>query len=135
MDNAIQVCSACASVGDEADNYCRQCGKALTGTQVPARVDTRTAVARRERAPLPAPVKRAVTAVAIGTALQIGTKLAGRYVAKQAGKSAVKALKASNPRSKKAVEPVEEPAAISPYEGAVAVSETFTIRRVWLRRD
>ncbi len=135
MDNAIQVCTTCAAVADEADNYCRQCGKALTGAQLPARVDTSTALARRERAPLPAPVKRAVAAVAIGTALQIGTRLAGRYVAKQAGKSAVKALKASNPRSRKAVEPVEEPTAVSPYEGAVAVSETFTIRRVWMRRE
>lgn len=135
MDNAIQVCSTCAAVGDEIDNYCRQCGKALTGSQLPARVDSNTAVTRRERTPLPTPVKRAVTAVAIGTALQIGTKLAGRYVAKQAGKSAVKALKSSNTRSKKAVEQADEPAASAPYEGAVAVSETLTVRRVWIRRD
>jgi hypothetical protein len=77
-------------------------------------------------------VKRAVAAVAIGTAVQVGAKLAGRYMAKQAGKKAVSSLKPTV--AKKAAAPVAKANPTAPFDDAVAVSESFTVRRVWIRR-
>jgi predicted amidophosphoribosyltransferase len=131
MDNTIQLCASCDSVADGDDNFCRQCGAPLVGQRLPAKVDNRRALMRPERRPVPAPVKRAVAAVAIGTAVQVGAKLAGRYMAKQAGKKAVATLK-SAPR--KAAAPVARTNQAAPFDDAVAVSESFTVRRVWIRR-
>jgi hypothetical protein len=92
----------------------------------------------RQRAQLPAPVRRAVTAVAIGAALQVGVSLAGRYLAAQAAKSAVNAaVRSPKPvrvtRARQAPARTETPAA-NPLDDAAAVSETLVYRRVWIRR-
>jgi predicted amidophosphoribosyltransferase len=131
MENTIQLCASCDSVADGDDNFCRQCGAPLVGERLPAKVDNRRALMKPERRPVPAPVKRAVAAVAIGTAVQVGAKLAGRYMAKQAGKKAVATLK-SAPKKPAAAVAKSNPSA--PFDDAVAVSESFTVRRVWIRR-
>lgn len=92
----------------------------------------------RERATLPAPVKKAVAAVAIGTALQVGMSLTGKYLARQAAKQAVGAVrgrgsaKPGRPRVREVTPPEEQEP--NEYAGAAAVSETVLIRRVWIRR-
>jgi hypothetical protein len=94
--------------------------------------------ARRERASLPAPVKKAATAMAVGTALQIGVSLTGKYLARQAGKQAINAVArpAKKPQPKPKGREVAPARAqeVDPYPHAGAVSETVVIRRVWIRR-
>jgi hypothetical protein len=92
----------------------------------------------RERASLPAPVKKAATAMAVGTALQIGVSLTGKYLARQAGKQALSAVarpaKAkAKPKPSREVAPIRQQE-VDPYPHAGAVSETVVIRRVWIRR-
>jgi hypothetical protein len=103
------------------------------GERLPAKVDDRRAIIKPERKPVPAPVKRAVAAVAIGTAVQVGAKLAGRYMARQAGKKAVSTLR-SAPKKAAAPAAVAKSNPSAPFDDAVAVSESFTVRRVWIRR-
>ena len=91
----------------------------------------------RQRANLPAPIKKAATAMAVGTALQIGVSLTGKYLARQAGKQAVNAVRPRAPKradtGTRAVAP--QPAQqLDPHPYAAAVSETVVIRRVWIRR-
>lgn len=95
---------------------------------LPARIE-------RERAGLPAPVKKAATALAIGTALQIGVGLAGRYLATQATKTAVNAATRPKPVPRRAKgEPARDVTPHDQREDATAISETVMIRRVWIRR-
>lgn len=114
----------------------------LRETAVTAAEPALPAARPRERAVLPAPVKKAVTAVAIGTALQVGMSLTGKYVARQAARQAVSAIR---PRPAKVSRPVRasarrapvvqaQTARVDPYDGAAAVSETVIVRRVWVRR-
>jgi hypothetical protein len=98
---------------------------------------TALTVEPRQRAQLPAPVKKAVTAVAIGAALQVGVGLAGRYLAAQAGKKALDA--ALQPRGRKGrrrenEQPVQRPNAADPLANVSAVSETVMVQRTWIRR-
>ena len=91
----------------------------------------------RERAALPAPVRKAATALAIGTALQIGVGLAGRYVASQAARQATKAAVSgvNGSRRKPAGNgTLSRDVSNDEIQDAVAVSETVMIRRVWIRR-
>ncbi len=101
------------------------------GRQLPVRTE-------RQRASLPAPVKKAATAMAVGTAIQLGVSLTGKYLARQAGKQAVNAVQRRAAVPKRAVEarPVaqREVRDIDPYPHAAAVSETVVVRRVWIRR-
>jgi hypothetical protein len=92
-------------------------------------------------AALAAPVKRAATAMAVGTALQIGVSLTGKYLARQAGKQAVNAVvrprgESKGARNSRAVAKPEpaQAAPVDPYPHAAAVSETVVVRRVWIRR-
>ena len=93
----------------------------------PMRVD-------RERSSLPAPVKKAATALAIGTALQIGVNLAGRYLAGQATRQAANAVR---PRAVSRRKPAAQQSRdlIDPGQDTVSVSETVMVRRVWIRRN
>lgn len=139
MTDAPRTCPDCAASYELADNYCRQCGMFLAALRDTAIIAAPPARVERQRAQLPAPVKKAATAVAIGTALQIGVGLTGRYLARQATKQAVSAVRPKAARREK-VKPVAEtaPAVQSatpdPYGDAGAVSETVMIRRVWIRR-
>ena len=78
--------------------------------------------------------------MAVGTALQIGVSLTGKYLARQAGKQALNAVtrpKNTGPkqsRPSREVTPAKPPAIADPYPQAAAISETVVIRRVWIRR-
>ena len=146
MAQTLPNCPDCQAEYQPDDNYCRQCGMflaavrdtAIVAAPAPA-VPTRQP---RQRAPLPAPVKKAATAMAVGTALQIGVSLTGKYLARQAGKQALNAVTGRPKTAKTSKRPaparevsVQQPApAADPYPHAAAVSETVVIRRVWIRR-
>jgi hypothetical protein len=144
MIDAPRTCPDCAASFEPADNYCRQCGMylaALRDTAIVAATAAAPARVERQRAQLPAPVKKAATAVAIGTALQIGVGLTGKYLARQATRQAVSAVRPSRAKAERtAKKPAKEvtvpqQAVADPYPGAAAVSETVVVRRVWIRRD
>ena len=89
MNEEPRSCPDCSASYFVTDNYCRQCGMYVAALREMPLVKTEAAVparTERERAALPAPVRKAATALAIGTALQIGVGLAGRYVASQAAR-------------------------------------------------
>ncbi|MCC6381576.1 MAG: hypothetical protein IT304_03660 [Dehalococcoidia bacterium] len=137
MRDEAPTCPDCSAPFDQADNYCRRCGMYLAALRpapappVPLRPQTALAPAR---AALPAPVKKAAAAVAIGTALQVGLGLAGRYLASQAARqAATAAVKA--PRAVARAERTPPVERASSADEALAVSETFLIRRVWIRRS
>lgn len=141
MAETPRICPDCQADFEIEDNYCRACGMylaAVRDTAIVAAPPALPARVPRQRAALPAPVKKAATAMAVGTALQIGVSLTGKYLARQATKQAVNAVrpKASRAvaRPAREVAPVRE-AAIDPYPHAGAVSETVVIRRVWIRRS
>lgn len=145
MSNAsIVYCPDCGSAYTLSDNYCRECGMFLAALRTaPATLPlvrseaTLPVRAERQRASLPAPVKKAATALAIGTALQIGANVAGRYLIHNAARSAVKgagdaALGHGNSRAEKKTDHVDR--SPEPVRDATAVSETVIVRRVWIRR-
>lgn len=145
MAETTRTCPDCQAVYEPLDNYCRSCGMylaALRDTAVVAAAPALPARQERQRSTLPAPIKKAATAMAVGTALQIGVSLTGKYLAKQAGKQvgkqAVNAVKhrpaTRRPERSRAVAN-PEPAAIDPYPHAAAVSETVVVRRVWIRKS
>ena len=134
---ASSQCPDCEASVDAGDNYCRNCGMFVAvERQLPAERPSDRAVQTRS-AGLPVPVKRAATAVAVGAALQVGASLAGKYLLRQAvqslkpspgGKNDKKAeTKDRNLPAKTETLPADSPATV--------VSETFMIRRVWMRRD
>lgn len=132
MAEKLLQCPDCGVEYTIADNYCRRCGMYVAALRDVAVVQlpppAPPARLERERAQLPVPVKKAATALAIGTALQIGVNLAGRYLAGQAATKATNAIRPSVPsrRQSRAVgDPASEP---------IAVSETVMVRRVWIRR-
>ncbi|MGE3073851.1 MAG: hypothetical protein AB7N24_07140 [Dehalococcoidia bacterium] len=145
MAQTLPNCPDCQAEHQPDDNYCRQCGMFLAAVRDTAIVAAAPAMPvrqPRQRAPLPAPVKKAATAMAVGTALQIGVSLTGKFLAKQAGKQALNAV-AGRPKAEKrskrpqrskdvTVSPASQ--VVDPYPHAAAVSETVVIRRVWIRR-
>jgi predicted amidophosphoribosyltransferase len=143
MAETTPLCPDCQGGYQPEDNYCRQCGMylaALRDTAIVAAaapgVPVRTP---RQRTALPAPVKKAATAMAFGTALQIGVSLTGKYLARQAGKQALNAVarpKSTSKRSRpnREVTVPQQAAPADPYPHAAAVSETVVVRRVWIRR-
>jgi hypothetical protein len=135
MNSESLPCPDCGAPYDQLDNYCRQCGMFVAALRAvaPAPQHNSRAVAAA-RPPVPAPMKKAAAAVAIGTALQIGVGLAGKYLAAQATKQA---LAAATPAQKPArrTQAKAQPARVQdPMADAAAVSETLLIRRVWIRR-
>jgi hypothetical protein len=141
MAETPSTCPDCLATYEAFDNYCRSCGMylaALRDTAIVAAQTTLPVPAERPRSSLPAPIKKAATAMAVGTALQIGVSLTGKYLARQAGKQAVNAVRPRPakraPRENQTVVP--QPAQqVDPHPFAAAVSETVVIRRVWIRRS
>lgn len=128
-------CPDCSAPYTIDDNYCRQCGMYVAALrQLPVKTSPALPVrVERQRAPLPAPVKKAATALAIGTALQLGVNLAGKYLAGQAQRQAANALR-PNASSRKPQRAASREVA-RPAEETTAVSETVIVRRVWIRRN
>lgn len=122
MDDAapeLLHCPECAEPYDATDNYCRECGMFLRDQRLPV---ARPSLALEPRRPvLPTPVRRAATAIAIGTALKITANLVGKLLAQRAaGKTAGK--------------PAGRAVARRPRESTV-VSESLFVRRTWIQRD
>ncbi len=144
MNEEPRSCPDCNASYFVTDNYCRQCGMYVAALREMPLVRSEPAPParlERERAVLPAPVRKAATALAIGTALQIGVGLAGRYVASQAARQATRAAvngvngAASSRRKPVRNETPSRAVTTDPNRDAVAVSETVMIRRVWIRRS
>lgn len=144
MAQTLPTCPDCQTGYQPDDNYCRKCGMYLAALRdtaiVPAPQAALPARQPRQRSSLPAPVKKAATAMAVGTALQIGVSLTGKYLARQAGKQAVNAVvgsRAKSERPARAVKPApaQTQAVSDPFPHAAAVSETVVVRRVWIRRQ
>ncbi len=128
------LCPDCGAEYAHDDNYCRQCGMYVAALRtVPVSVPPRDGAVEASRPGLPQPVRKAAAAIAIGTALQVGVGLAGRYLARQAARQAVSAVR-PRPRAAKS-EPAPARAVEDAAVGASAISETLLIRRVWVRRD
>ena len=100
------------------------------GQPLPADHEMRLVVTSRPG--MPAPMRKAATALAIGTALQVGVTLAGKYLASQAARGASEAVQSAQPPARRRVERRQPDPEI---ERAAAVSETVIIRREWIRRD
>lgn len=133
-------CPDCSTSCQSDDNYCRQCGMYLAALRPapPAPASRESRALEPLRPGLPTPVKRAATALAIGTALQIGIGVAGKYLATQAARSAATSA-GSMPRPRKRTARGRElerraDQRDDPLADAAAVSETVIIRRVWIRR-
>jgi ribosomal protein L40E len=129
-----QACPDCSATYTLDDNYCRKCGMFVAALRpiTPAEAHPSTAAIVPVRGSLPAPMKKAATALAIGTALQIGVSVAGRMLANQAAHSLVSAIAPRPKRSRNSRTGVSR--ATPPMRDADTVSETLTIRRVWIRR-
>ena len=136
MDAATEdtrQCPDCEAAVDKTDNYCRNCGMFMTmERQLPIERPATRAIQQRA-SNLPTPVKRAAAAVAIGAVLQVGASLAGKYLLKQAAQSLKPEIKGPG-RSRKQRRNVPAKAEASAEPIASVVSETFVVRRVWMRR-
>jgi hypothetical protein len=138
MSETASTCPDCSAPYEPTDNYCRQCGMYVAALRTVATIPPDTPALEPSRAGLPAPVRKAATAVAVGTALQIAVGLTGKYLARQAAKQAVATVRPSRgvrrpTPTKPAVAPKPVPAA-DPLDGAIAMSETLLIQRTWTRR-
>lgn len=138
MNEVELLCPDCGAKYELADNYCRQCGMYLAAQRSVATVVPDSRAVEPVRTALPAPVKKAATAVAVGAALQIAVGVTGRYLARQAAKQAVAAIKPSPkpaPRRRTPENTATKPVVVEdPAEAVTAVSETLVIQRVWMRR-
>jgi len=136
MADEFLNCPDCAQPYDDDDNYCRRCGMYAAALREQTSLSTRPARPmqryERERAPLPAPVKKAVTAVAVGAAMQMGLSLASRYLAGQAAQKAARAAVAT-PGGRRGRAVANQTHSGLPDDIA-AVSETVIVRRMWIRR-
>jgi hypothetical protein len=97
----------------------------------------RTTTAQLEplRPALPAPVKQAVAAVAIGAALQVGLALASRYITSSAAQTGARLALEAGARKNRQVQRRPEPAnEVVEHDQPAIVSETLFVRRLWIRR-
>lgn len=137
MTTETLSCPDCTTAYQPGDNYCRKCGMYLAALhQLPMVTEQPKPPApiERPRATLPAPVKKAATALAIGTALQVGMGLAGKYLAAQTARTAANAALRPRPQRRRDLAPVRQQPAEEPADNLTAVSETVMIRRTWIRR-
>ncbi|MXZ87929.1 MAG: hypothetical protein F4Z07_03640 [Dehalococcoidia bacterium] len=117
VDRALELltCPECAEPYDAADNYCRHCGMFLRDHRLPV---ARQTVALEPRRPaLPTPVRRAATAIAVGTALKITANILGKVLAQRAANKASSRALARKERE------------------TTVVSESLFVRRTWIERD
>ena len=138
MSETDQSCPDCGATFEVADNYCRQCGMYLAALRTVATVPADSLALEPVRTGLPAPVKKAATALAVGTALQVAVGLTGKYLARQAARQAVSSVRPARSVPKRAVvskQPEQKPVVVAePMEGVTTLSETLLIQRVWTRR-
>ncbi|GAB4335012.1 MAG: hypothetical protein Kow0010_22350 [Dehalococcoidia bacterium] len=123
-------CPDCDTPFAPGDNYCRRCGMFVAVERPLPATTTATHAIDVPRRQVPAPIKQAATAVAVGTALHLGASLAGKFLLRQAA-SAITPRRPAK-KQKAALVPREEPQAAGP---TAVVTETLLIRRIWIRRD
>ena len=139
MSETAATCPDCSAPYELADNYCRQCGMYVAALRTIATIPPTSRALEPTRPGLPAPVRKAATAVAVGTALQLAVGLTGRYLARQAAKQAVASVRPARTGNRRAV-PVKAPTpqkpapAADPLDATIAMSETLLIQRTWTRR-
>ncbi|MXY88016.1 MAG: zinc ribbon domain-containing protein [Dehalococcoidia bacterium] len=117
VDRALELltCPECAEPYEATDNYCRHCGMFLRDHRLPV---ARQTVALEPRRPaLPTPVRRAATAIAVGTALKITANILGKVLAQRAANKASSRALARKERE------------------TTVVSESLFVRRTWIERD
>ena len=136
----MPLCPDCQTDYSDSDNYCRKCGMYVAALRPVALVKAEPSAPAvrepRERASLPAPVKKAAAALVIGTAVQIGVSLVGKQLAKEAAKQGTKAAVATVKKGLRPSHQTSGDAGVEhddPLNGATAVSETVVVRRVWLK--
>lgn len=136
MDSRALPCPDCAADYDSGDNYCRKCGMYLAalGGGALATMNGSTRALETVRPGLPAPMRRAATAVALGAALQVGVGLAAKYFAAQGASKAAATALATQPKRGKEQRPPRYEEDDDPLANVAAVSETVVVRRVWIRR-
>jgi hypothetical protein len=139
MSETDRSCPDCGATFEIADNYCRQCGMYLAALRTVATVPADSLALEPVRTGLPAPVKKAATALAVGTALQVAVGLTGKYIARQAARQAVASVRPGKPAPARRPTPekanTSKPVVVDdPMEGTTAVSETLIIQRTWMRR-
>lgn len=135
-ESELLRCPDCSSGYDAPDNYCRHCGMyvaALRQSALATVPDAPVQALHVVRPGLPAPVRKAATALAIGAALQVGVGIASRYLATQATREASRL--AARPVGRKPGRSPRRGRDLDPIADAAAVSETVIIRRVWIRRS
>ncbi len=109
------ACPDCAEPHDATDNYCRNCGMFLRDHRLPV---ARPAAALEVRRPaLPTPIRRAATAIVLGTALKITANIVGKLLAQRAANKASNRALARRERE------------------STVVSESLFVRRTWIQRD
>jgi hypothetical protein len=128
---------------EPGDNYCRHCGMYVAAPQfveeehslIVTDESPRLRALAPQRAGLPAPVNKVAAAVAVGTALQVGVALFARYLSSTAPKPSVRPQRVSR-RALMKPQPPEAPAPAPVMDNDVmAVIETVTFKRAWIRRN
>jgi len=116
------ICGRCAMVCDMEDNFCRQCGMALSDRRLPIRREARLPALRTPR--VPAVVARGVVVVAAGTIAEL--------LAKRIVRSATTRVAnvVTRPAGRKRAEIVP----LHDDSGAQFISDTLFVRRIRVRR-
>lgn len=146
MDPLAASCPDRCNAYEPGDNYCRRCGMYVAEPEVVDEEERTVTVVesrrpRRElqahRPGLPVPSTKVATAVAVGTAVQLGVALLARYMAGSSPRPAPRRGIARNVAPQQAVEAREVEKSPAPVmeDNVVAVIESVTFRRTWLRKQ
>ncbi len=140
MDAKNPSCPETCGAYEPGDNYCRRCGMYVATPELVE--EARTVIVSEERpalraiephrAGLPVPAQRVAAAVAVGTALQVGVALLARYMSNSAPRAVARPQRTSR-RAVANREPDAPPAPLMD-DSIIAVVESVTFRRTWLRR-
>lgn len=143
MDPLAASCPDRCNAYEPGDNYCRRCGMYVAPPEV-VDEEERTVTVVEQRRPrremqsyrpgLPVPSSKVATAVAVGTAVQLGVALLARYMAGSAPKPAPRRGIARSLAQQQPTETREVQQSPVLDDNVIAVIESVTFRRTWLRR-
>ncbi len=143
MDANNPTCPESCGEYAPGDNYCRRCGMYVATPELVQEeqslvISDEPPLLRAlapQRAGLPAPAARVAAAVAVGTALQVGVAIFARYIASSAARPPAARPPRVSRRAITKVEPAEKPVAPVMDDGVIAVIESVTFRRIWMKRN